>query len=61
MSFIPQAQDPYTWWSWRGNAYNNDAGWRIDYHMATGDICQKVKTYKCGELKNMLNVSDPHL
>lgn len=26
---------PYTWWSWRGRAYDNDAGWRIDYLWCT--------------------------
>ena len=26
---------PFTWWSWRGKAFDNDAGWRIDYQMAT--------------------------
>ncbi len=29
---------PYTWWSWRGQAFDNDTGWRIDYHLATADL-----------------------
>jgi len=35
--------DVYTWWSNRGNAYNNNVGWRIDYQMVTDDIAKKVK------------------
>ena len=29
---------PYTWWSQRGQAFDNDTGWRIDYHLATPDL-----------------------
>ncbi|CAM5782317.1 exodeoxyribonuclease III [Cellulomonas persica] len=29
---------PFTWWSWRGKAFDNDAGWRIDYQFATPDL-----------------------
>lgn len=29
---------PFTWWSWRGQAFVNDTGWRIDYHMATPEL-----------------------
>lgn len=28
---------PYTWWSFRGRAFDNDAGWRIDYQMVTDE------------------------
>lgn len=26
---------PYTWWTWRGQAFDRDVGWRIDYGYAT--------------------------
>lgn len=31
----PGTPGPYSWWSWRGKAFDNDAGWRIDLHAAT--------------------------
>ena len=31
----PEGPGPYSWWSWRGKAFDNDAGWRIDYHLAS--------------------------
>ena len=35
--------DVYTWWSNRGNAYNNNVGWRIDYQMVTNNLLDKIK------------------
>ena len=34
---------PYTWWSWRGKAFDQDAGWRIDYQMATPTLAGSVR------------------
>jgi exodeoxyribonuclease-3 len=34
---------PYTWWSWRGKAYDTDAGWRIDYLIASSDLAELAK------------------
>jgi exodeoxyribonuclease-3 len=33
---------PYTWWSWRGKAFDNDAGWRIDYQLASRPLADRA-------------------
>nr|WP_044496014.1 exodeoxyribonuclease III [Nesterenkonia massiliensis] len=35
-----EVDGPYTWWSYRGKAFDNDTGWRIDYHMATPALAE---------------------
>ncbi|HEY0187676.1 MAG TPA: exodeoxyribonuclease III [Cellulomonas sp.] len=35
---------PYTWWSWRGQAFDNDSGWRIDYQLATPALADRART-----------------
>ncbi|MCP5269965.1 MAG: exodeoxyribonuclease III [Burkholderiaceae bacterium] len=32
----------YTWWSNRGQAYANNVGWRLDYHLATPKLAAKA-------------------
>lgn len=39
----PDVPGPYSWWSWRGKAFDNDAGWRIDYHLATEPLAARVR------------------
>lgn len=43
---------PYTWWSWRGQAFDNDAGWRIDYHLATPSLAATATTYAVDRAPN---------
>jgi exodeoxyribonuclease III len=40
-----EVDGPYTWWSQRGQAFDNDTGWRIDYQMATPELATKVTNY----------------
>ena len=35
---------PYTWWSYRGRAYDTDAGWRIDHVLATPGLVPRAFT-----------------
>ncbi|MGP4055235.1 exodeoxyribonuclease III [Mycobacterium sp. 4D054] len=38
----PDVAGPYAWWSWRGKAFDNDAGWRIDYQLASPGLAERV-------------------
>ncbi|WP_354643728.1 exodeoxyribonuclease III [Kitasatospora camelliae] len=37
----PEQEGPYTWWSYRGRAFDNDAGWRIDHQVATPGLAAR--------------------
>ena len=40
----PEGPGPYTWWSYRGKAFDNDAGWRIDLQVASPGLAEKIKS-----------------
>ncbi len=39
---------PYTWWTWRGQAFDNDTGWRIDYALATPRLAATLTSVEVG-------------
>lgn len=51
-AFHPGVAGPYTWWSFRGKAFDTDAGWRIDYQLATPNLAAAAKTYKVHRAKS---------
>ncbi|MBW1603921.1 exodeoxyribonuclease III [Streptomyces sp. JJ66] len=37
----PEQAGPYSWWSYRGRAFDNDSGWRIDLLAATPGLAAR--------------------
>ncbi|MET7637458.1 exodeoxyribonuclease III [Streptomyces sp. NPDC005438] len=38
----PDVEGPYSWWSYRGRAFDNDSGWRIDYQVASPGLAGRA-------------------
>lgn len=41
--FYPDKEEAYSWWSYRFNARENNAGWRIDYFLTSNSLKDKLK------------------
>ena len=39
---VNQEPEQYTWWSNRGQARQNNVGWRLDYHLVTPELEKKI-------------------
>lgn len=44
--YAGEVEGPYTWWSMRGQAFDNDTGWRIDCLYATPGLAAELKNVK---------------
>ncbi len=47
-SLAGEGPGPYTWWSWRGQAFDKDSGWRIDYQLATAELAARAVKAEVG-------------
>ncbi|MCR4763951.1 MAG: exodeoxyribonuclease III [Lachnospiraceae bacterium] len=41
--FYPDKEGAYSWWSYRFHARENNAGWRIDYFIASAELAHRLK------------------
>jgi exodeoxyribonuclease-3 len=57
-SLHPDEDGPYSWWSWLGQSFAKDAGWRIDYHLATPRLARAAKTARVDRDHHGTRLSD---
>jgi len=43
---LPQKEHEYTWWSNRGQSWDKNVGWRLDYQVISDDLSDKVERTK---------------
>lgn len=43
--FAGEVDGPYTWYTWRGQAFDTDTGWRIDYQLASPALAERAVAY----------------
>lgn len=41
-ALVGDGPGPYSWWSWRGKAFDLDSGWRIDYQIVTPGLAARA-------------------
>ncbi|QJC22205.1 exodeoxyribonuclease III [Arcanobacterium buesumense] len=51
-SLIGDDQAEYTWWSQRGKAFDNNVGWRIDYHLASPQLAERAQSVRIDRAKS---------
>jgi len=44
--FYPEQEEIYSWWSYRFSARKNNAGWRIDYFLASKSLDSRLENAK---------------
>jgi exodeoxyribonuclease-3 len=51
----PNAEDLYSWWTYRAGAKGNNKGWRIDYHLGSPEMLQRAHRAR---IERELDLSD---
>lgn len=54
----PDEDGPYSWWSWAGESFAKDAGWRLDYHLATPRLARSAVRATVDREVNGVRLSD---